>query len=98
MPSLTISTGATELFPANSNRKSFVIQNEDTTDAVFVKRERSEGTTVSATDHDLRIGPGGSMALNELSDGRQAIQGRWTAIAAANTPRVSYFETEDILR
>lgn len=98
MPSLTLSTGATEILPSNASRKSFVIQNEDTTDTVFLKRERAEGTTVSSTVHDIKLGPGSSMALNDLTDGKQAIQGRWTGIASANTPRIAWFETEDQLR
>lgn len=98
MASRTISNVASELVPANASRKSLVIQNEDSTDTVYLKRERSEGTTVSATDHDIKLGPGAGVALNSLLDGTQAVQGRYTAIASANTPRMAIFETEDILR
>lgn len=98
MPSLTIGTAASEILPSNTSRKSFVIQNESGADSVYVKRERAESTTVSATDHDILLGPGASMALNEANDGRTAIQGRWTGVASANTPRLSYFETEDLVR
>lgn len=90
-------TGQTVL-PRGVMRKSFVIQNEDAADAVFIKRERAETPTVSTTDHDHRIGPGGAIAINSLTDGIQAIQDRWTVIAAANTPRISVFETEDVAR
>lgn len=98
MSSRTISNVAAELLPRNSLRKSFVIQNEDPTDIVYVKLERSENTSVSTTDHDFRLGPGASLALNTNTDGTQAIQSRVTAIASANTPRVSFFETEDVVR
>lgn len=98
MSSRTISNVASELLPRNASRKSFVIQNEDPTDIAYVKLERSEFTTVSATDHDFRLGPGASLALNASTDGIQAIQSRITAIASANTPRLSFFETEDQLR
>lgn len=91
----TVSNVASELFPRNSVRKSFVIQNEDGTDTVYIKRERSENTTVSATDHDFKIGPGATLALNSLLDGASAIKDRYTVIASANTPRIAYFETED---
>lgn len=98
MSSKTISTAASEILPSNTNRKSLSIVNEDTTDTVYVKRERAEFTSVSSTDHDFRLGPGGSMTLNSQSDGTQAIQARYTGVASANTPRVSFFESEDITR
>jgi len=98
MPSLTLSTQATEILPSNASRKSFVIQNEDTTDTVYLKRERAETTTVSSSVHDIKLGPGSSISLNSQTDGTQAIQGRWTGIASANTPRIGFFETEDQLR
>jgi hypothetical protein len=75
-----------------------VFLNEDTVDSVYLKKERSEVTTVSATDHDYKIGPGGVIALNNMNDGSQAIQSRWVGIASANTPRIAFFETEDITR
>ena len=98
MASRTINTGAQEILPRNASRKSFVIQNEDSTDTVYIKFERSESTTVSSTDHDHRLGPGSAIALNANNDGLQAIQSRVTGIASANAPRISFFETEDVLR
>lgn len=98
MASKTVSNVAQELLPNNSNRKSFVIQNEDTADTIYVKFERSEFTSVSSTDHDHRLGPGGALALNFGNDGKKQIQSRITVIASANTPRLSYFETEDLER
>lgn len=89
---------AAEVVPRNRSRKSLIFQNEDTTDTIYLKRERAETPTVSATDHDHRLGPGGLISLNNLTDGVQSIQDRWTAIASANTPRISFFETEDIIR
>ena len=98
MPSLLTSIVAVEVLPRNTARKSLVFQNEDAADSIYIKRERSENTTVSATDHDYKIGPGGVIALNSVNDGTQAIQERYTCIASANTPRLAYFETEDIIR
>jgi hypothetical protein len=98
MPSLLTSIVAVEVLPRNTARKSPVFQNEDAADSIYIKRERSENTTVSATDHDYKIGPGGVIALNSVNDGTQAIQERYTCIASANTPRLAYFETEDIIR
>jgi len=98
MPTRILTTTAVELLPRNSLRKSLVFQNGDTTDAIFVKRERAETPTVSATDHDHRIGPGGSVSLNFGTDGKETTQDRWTGIASANTPRIAFFETEDIVR
>lgn len=98
MASRTISDTASELVLRNRLRKSMVFQNEDAAIAIFVKQERTVTPTVSTTDHDHRIGPGGSLALNFGTDGQEAIQDRWTVIAASGTPRISFFETEDIVR
>lgn len=75
-----------------------IIQNEDGVINIFIKQERVATPTVSATDHDHRIGIGGNIALNSDTDGKEAIQDRWTIIAASGTPRVSFFETEDVVR
>jgi hypothetical protein len=98
MASRTIDTNASEVIPRSRTRRSWIIQNEDSAINVFVKRERDGALTVTTTDHDHRIGAGGNIALNDLSDGKEAIQDRWTVIAASGTPRISYFETEDIVR
>ena len=98
MPSRTITTTAEELIPQNRLRRSLIFQNEDGAINVFIKREKPGGTTVSTTDHDHRIGPGGSMALNFGTDGQEAIQDRWTIVAASGTPRISIFETEEVVR
>lgn len=95
MPSRTITNAATELLPPNRLRKSFVIQNEDTSIACFIKQEGQDGLTASTTNHDHRLGPEGALALNFANDGDEAIKGRWTIVAASGTPRVSFFETED---
>ena len=75
-----------------------VFQNEDAAINQFIKREAPGGLTVSSTDHDHRLGPGSSIALNWETDGKEAIQDRWTIIAASGTPTVSYFETEEVIR
>lgn len=98
MSSRLTSIVAEELLPQGLHRKSFVVQNEDATDSIYIKRERAETPTVSATNHDHRLGPGGAMALNYGTDGDAAIQDRWTMVASANTPRISFFETENIKR
>lgn len=98
MPLMNATTTPSELFPRNSMRRSFVIQNQDSVSNIFIKRERTPHTTVSLTDHDHRIGPGGAIALNWVNDGSSAIQDRWTIIAAAGTPLIAWFETEEIAR
>ena len=98
MSSVQLSTSASVVLPRNVSRKSFSIQNEDGTDIVYVKREEGAALTVSATDHDFRIGPGSSLALTLNEDGSQQVGGRWTAVASANTPRIAFFETEDVVR
>lgn len=89
---------ASEIIPANPNRRSLAIQNEDGTDSVFIKREAGESLTVTSTDHDWKLMPGGSIAFNSQVDGIRAIQARYTAIASANTPRIAFFESEEIQR
>ena len=98
MSTKLLSTTAEELLPRSRTRKSLIFQNEDTTDAIFLKRERVGTPTVSSSDHDHRLGPGGILTLNDGTDGKEPTQDRWTAVAAANTPRISFFETEDIIR
>lgn len=79
-------------------RKSFLVQNEDAALDCFIMQEDPNGLTVSTTVHDHRLGPGGLLAINSLTDGEEAIKARWTIIAASGTPRVSVFETEDLRR
>lgn len=98
MATKLLSTTAEELLPRNTSRKSWIIQNEDASIDVFIKKESSETPTVSATDHDHRVAAGGLLALNFGTDGQQAIQDRYTVVAASGTPRISFFETEDIKR
>ena len=98
MASRTISNTASELIPENALRKSFIVQNEDAAINVFIKKERPGNTTVSTTDHDHRLGAGGLVTVNSLTDGEEAIKARWTIISASGTPRISFFETEDIRR
>ena len=98
MPSRTITDTASQLIPENRLRKSFIVANEDAAINVFVMQEEPGNTTVSATAHDHRIGPGGNIAINQLLDGKKAVEGRWTIIAASGAPLISIFETEDIKR
>lgn len=98
MPLIATSTSASELVLRNRLRKSILFQNEDATNVVYIKREREITPTVSSSNHDHRIGPGGLIALNHGVDGEEAIQDRYTVIAGAGTPNVSVFETEDVVR
>ena len=98
MPSRTITTTGEELLPQNKLRKSFVVQNEDLAIDCFLKKERPGNTTVSTTDHDHRLPRETPLAINSETDGLEAIQERWTIVAASGTPRISLFETEDIRR
>ena len=98
MASRTITDSASELVLRNRLRKSFIIQNQDGAINIFIKREDFGGLTVSSTDNDHRISPGGFLGLQSGQDGVEAIQGRYTVIAASGTPRVAVFETEDVLR
>lgn len=94
----TASTDAAELIPQNLSRVSIFIQNNDTTNAVFLKWEKAGGTTVSSTNHDLRLAPTGTLVLSSGQDGEQQIRGRVTIIAAGGTPSIAILETENIRR
>lgn len=96
MSSRTITNAASELFPQNANRKSFIIQNEDAAIDVFIKFEAPGNNTVSTTNHDHRLGAGDALGLGWNTDGIREIQERVTIIAASGTPLVSFFETQDI--
>ena len=98
MALITTSTTPQEIFPKNTTRKSFTIKNVDSTITVYVKKERAENTLVTSSNYDHPIGPGGSLSLNAMLDGAQAIQERWTVVAASGTPQIAWFETEDINR
>ncbi len=98
MATKTTSTQASELIPRNPARKSLAILNEDGTDSLWIEREEGEALTVSSTKHIWKLGPLGGIAFNSQADGDEAIHARYTVIASANTPRVAYFETEDIKR
>lgn len=98
MATKLLSTTAEELLPRNGYRKSLIFQNEDSAETIYLKRERAATPTVSATDHDHALGPKGLISLNFGTDGKESTQDRWTAVAGANTPRISFFETEDIVR
>jgi len=98
MPLIIVPNAVSELVPKNTMRKSLLLLNEDAANSVYIKRERSERTTVSATDHDHRIGPGASFSLNSTLDGKEWIQGRYSAISSAGNVNIAVFETEDIIR
>lgn len=98
MSSRTVTTSAEELFPQNGLRKSFAIENEDSAIVVYIKKERPGNTNVSSTDHDHALRPTATIALNFETDGKEAIQDRWTIVAASGTPRIAYVETEEIKR
>ena len=98
MATRTLTTSAEEILPRNRLRRSWIIQNEDSAIAMFLKRENPGTTGVSSIDHDHRIAAGGSIAISDFTDGKEQVQDRWTIVAASGTPRVSFFETEDIVR
>lgn len=75
-----------------------IIQNESDTIDMFLKKEKPGELLVSTTVHDHRLSAGGHLSLNNGTDGKSAIQERWTIVAASGTPRASFFETEDINR
>lgn len=95
---VTSGVAAVLLIVRNRNRKSLIMQNTDTADTVYIKRERAATPTVSATDFDFKLSPGAAVGLNSLLDGMEAIQDSYSVIASANTPVVAVFETEDIVR
>ncbi len=94
MPIVTTSTQAAELVGRSKVRQSLVFKNEDAALAVYIKKERNGALNVSSTVHDFKLDAGESFALVAMQDGDEAIQDRWTVIAASGTPIVSVYETE----
>lgn len=94
----TLSTAISELVPQGLLRQSLAFKNEDQTIDIFIKKERPGENTVSSTNHDHVLGPGDAFAINKDSDGIEAVQDRWTAIAASGTPIISIFESETVKR
>lgn len=92
---IPLSTSAVQAVPQGNLRKSILFLNPDGAINIFLKKERGGGLTVSSTDFDVRISPGGSFAMNTNDDGEDAVQERWTAIAASGTPNLVIFETKD---
>lgn len=98
MASKTVANTASELIGHNLLRRSWIVQNEDTSLNCFIKFERDTALTVSTTDHDHRLGPAGLIVFNDQQDGPDQVTGRWTIIAESGTPRISFFETESVKR
>ena len=98
MPTLATSTSGQELIPRSRLRKSLIFQNEDATIDMFIRQERTVVPDVSATIHDHKRAAGGVFSLTAEEDGIEAVQDRWTVIAASGTPLISFFETEDTVR
>lgn len=95
---VTTSVVASLIVTRNRNRKSIFFQNTSSVDSVYIKRERNQTPTISASDFDFLLGPNSGIAINSLIDGTEAIQDSYTVKAVANTPVISVFETEDIIR
>ena len=98
MSSRTITNSGAEILPENKERKSFIVQNEDASIDIFIMREPPGATDISTTNHDHLIAAGGNFIMNHNEDGLEMLSDRWTVIAASGTPRISFFETEDIRR
>lgn len=92
------STTPSLLLVRNRLRKSFLLQNVDGTNAVYVKRERGPVLTITSSDYDFRLPPGSSFALNSDVDGKESIQDSWSVVSAAATPSIAVLETEDTIR
>ena len=98
MASRTVSNTASELILKNLLRKSWIVQNEDTAIDCYLRQENLGDLSVSATIHDHRLGPGGLLSFALTDDGPEAVKSRWTIIAASGTPRISFYETEEVVR
>ena len=98
MATRLLSTTSEEVFPRSRLRKSIAFENEDAVITIFIKQERAATPTVSSTDHTHALLAGATLSISSLTDGIEAIQDRWTAVAASGTPRLSFFETEDVVR
>lgn len=91
-----LSTSAATAVPQGNLRRSLLFLNVDGAINIYLKKERPGSTSVTSSDFDVRIAPGGSFSLNTNDDGAEAVQERWTAIAASGTPNLCIFETKDL--
>lgn len=96
MPQVATSTGGAIVVPQNKLRKSIIFKNIDATDSIFL--ETGNGTGVTSSTAGLKLAPGGILTFNSFLDGESTIQNQWFAIASANTPKLLWYETEDVQR
>jgi hypothetical protein len=92
---IPLSTSAAEAVPQGNLRRSLLFINPDGGINIYLKKERPGNTDLSTTNYDVRIAPGGSFSMNTNDDGEEAVQERWTALAASGTPSLVVFETKD---
>lgn len=92
---IPLSTTGIEVIPQGNLRRSILFQNNDGSIAVFLKRTRPGDTVATSSDFDVKLGPGGGFSMNTKDDGEEAVQERWTAVAASGTPTLTLFETKD---
>ena len=92
---VTLSTTGIEVVPQGNLRKSILFQNTDGAINIHLKKTRPGEAVATTSVFDVRIPPGGAFAMNINDDGAEAVQERWTAVAASGTPVLTIFETKD---
>ena len=92
---IPLSVTAIEAVPQGNLRRSLLFINTDGAISIYLKKERPGGLVVTTSNFDVLLQPGGSFSLNTQEDGEEAVQERWTAIAASGTPNLCIFETKD---
>jgi hypothetical protein len=92
---IALSTTGIEVIPQGNLRRSVLFQNNDGSIAVYLKRTRPSEAVATSSDFDVKLPPGGFFNMNTKDDGEEAVQERWTAVAASGTPTLTIFETKD---
>ena len=90
MPSVSITTSATKIVSDNPKRMSLVIQNESTTQTVYVGVASTVTASGTAAVDGVGIQPGGTLT-EDVGSGR-GYKGPYYAIVSANTADIRYWE------
>ena len=80
MPIRSITTTAQDVFFGDESVDSLNFKNGSATGTIFLRNKSINDNTVTSTDFEWSLPPGGSLGLTRINDGA-GIQGSWQAIS-----------------
>ena len=80
MSVLSLTTTAREVFSGSGNLSSLNFKNGDSTGTVYLRNKQVKRDTVTSSDYEWSLGPGGTLGLTRVNDGESVI-GPWQAIS-----------------